>query len=41
MSAISQAITPNPQTNLLDVYIQIGNKMGFQKKKISFACEHG
>jgi hypothetical protein len=27
------AITPNPHTNLLNVYIQIANKMGFQKKK--------
>jgi hypothetical protein len=40
MSAIPQAITPNPHTNLLIVciyiyiYIQIANKMGFQKEKI-------
>jgi hypothetical protein len=34
MSAIPRAITPNPHTNLLIVYIymQIANKMGFQKK---------
>jgi hypothetical protein len=30
MSAIPQAITPNPHSNLLNVYIQIANKMGFQ-----------
>jgi hypothetical protein len=30
MSAIPQAITPNPHTNLLNVYIQIANKMGLQ-----------
>jgi hypothetical protein len=34
MSAIPQAITPNPQTNLLNVYIQIENKMGFQPKTL-------
>jgi hypothetical protein len=33
MSAIPQAITLDPQTNLLNVYIQIANKMGFQQKK--------
>jgi hypothetical protein len=33
MSAIPQAITPNPHTKSLNVYIQIGNKMGFQQKK--------
>jgi hypothetical protein len=33
MSAIPQAITPNPHTNLLNVYIQIANKMGFQLKQ--------
>jgi hypothetical protein len=32
MSAIPQAITLNPHTNLLNVYIQIVNKMGSQKK---------
>jgi hypothetical protein len=32
MSAIPQAITPNPHTNSLNVYTQIANKMGFQKK---------
>jgi hypothetical protein len=33
MSAIPQAITPNPHTNLLNVYIQIANKMGLQQKE--------
>jgi hypothetical protein len=33
MSAIPQAITPNPHTSLLNVYIQIANKMGFQQQK--------
>jgi hypothetical protein len=33
MSAIPLAITPNPHTNLLNVYIQIANKMGFQPTK--------
>jgi hypothetical protein len=33
MSALSQAIAPNPYTNLLNVYIQIANKMGFQQKE--------
>jgi hypothetical protein len=33
MSAIPQAIAPNPHTNLLNAYIQIANKMGFQPKK--------
>jgi hypothetical protein len=33
MSAIPQAITPNPHTNLLNVYIQIANTMRFQPKK--------
>jgi amino acid permease len=33
MSAPPQAITSNPHTNLLNVYIQIANKMRFQKKK--------
>jgi hypothetical protein len=32
MSALPQAIAPNPHTNLLDVYTQIANKMGFKKK---------
>jgi hypothetical protein len=31
MSVIAHAITPNPLTNLLNVYIQIGNKMVFQQ----------
>jgi hypothetical protein len=33
MSAIPQTITLNPHTNLLNVYMQIANKMGFQQKK--------
>jgi hypothetical protein len=33
MGAILQAITPNPHTNLLNVYIQIANKMEFQPKQ--------
>jgi hypothetical protein len=33
MSAIAQAITPNSHTNLLNVYIQIANRMGFQPPK--------
>jgi hypothetical protein len=33
MCGIPQAITPNSHTNLLNVYIQIANKMGFKKKK--------
>jgi hypothetical protein len=33
MSALPQAIAPNPHTNLLNVYVQIANKMGFQLKK--------
>jgi hypothetical protein len=33
MSAPPQAIAPNPHTNLLNVYIQIANKMGFQQNK--------
>jgi hypothetical protein len=32
MSVIPQAITPNPHTNSLNVYIQIANKMGVQPK---------
>jgi hypothetical protein len=31
MSAHPQAIAPSPHTNLLNVYIQITNKMGFQE----------
>jgi hypothetical protein len=31
MSAPPQAIAPNLHTILLNVYIQIANKMGFQK----------
>jgi hypothetical protein len=30
LSAPPQAIAPNPHTNLLNVCIQIANKMGFQ-----------
>jgi hypothetical protein len=33
MSAIPQAIAPNPHTNLLNLFIHIANKMGFQQKK--------
>jgi hypothetical protein len=32
MSAPPQAIAPNPHTNLLNVYKQIANKIGFQQK---------
>jgi hypothetical protein len=34
MSAPPQAIAPNLHTSLLNVYIQIANKMGFQKKSM-------
>jgi hypothetical protein len=34
MSATPQATAPNPHTNLLNVYIQIANKMGFKKIKL-------
>jgi hypothetical protein len=37
MSDLPQAIAPNPHTNLLIVYIQIANKMGFQKKSFTDA----
>jgi hypothetical protein len=49
MSAIPRAITPNPHTNLLNVYIyiQIANKKRFQQKKIlkhlygfQYRCEY-
>jgi hypothetical protein len=33
MRAIPQAITLNPHTNLLNAYIQIANKMGFQQQQ--------
>jgi hypothetical protein len=33
MSAPSQDIAPNPHTNLLNVYIQVANKMGFQQQQ--------
>jgi hypothetical protein len=29
----NQAIAPNPHTNLLNVYIQLANKMGFKKNE--------
>jgi hypothetical protein len=31
LSVPPQAIAPNPHTNLLNVYIQLANKMGFQQ----------
>jgi hypothetical protein len=34
MSVPPQAVAPNTHTNLLNVYIQIANKMGFQKKML-------
>jgi hypothetical protein len=37
MSALPQAIAPNPDTYLLNVYKQIANKMGFQQKKIGLS----
>jgi hypothetical protein len=44
MSAIPRAITPNPQTNLLNVciyiYMQIANKMGFQQQKTERKLVH-
>jgi hypothetical protein len=33
MSAPPKAIAPSPHTNLLNVYIQIAKKMGFQQKE--------
>jgi hypothetical protein len=33
MSTTPQAIAPNPHTNLLNVCIQIANKMGFQQQQ--------
>jgi hypothetical protein len=33
LSAPPQAIAPNPHTNLLNVYIQLANKMGFQQQQ--------
>jgi hypothetical protein len=35
MCSIPQAITPNPHTNFVNVYIQIANKVGFQQNKKS------
>jgi hypothetical protein len=34
MSASPQVIAPNLHANLLNVYIQIANKIGFQNKKL-------
>jgi hypothetical protein len=34
MSAPPQAKTPNPHTNLLNVYIHVAKKWGFNKKKL-------
>jgi hypothetical protein len=34
MSVLPQAIAPNPHTNLLNVCIQIANKLGFQQQEI-------
>jgi hypothetical protein len=31
MSALPQAIAPNPHTNLLNVYVHIANEMGLKK----------
>jgi hypothetical protein len=33
-------MAPNPHTNLLNVYIQLANEMGFQKKKKGVLCFH-
>jgi hypothetical protein len=41
MSAPPQAIAPNPHTNLLNVYIQIANKMGVQPKKTGLQKQDG
>jgi hypothetical protein len=38
MSALPQAIGSNPHTSLLNVCIQIANKMGFQKKICFCRC---
>jgi hypothetical protein len=38
MSAIPQAIIPKPHTNLLNVYIQIANKMWFKKPVFLNCC---
>jgi hypothetical protein len=37
MSAPPQAIAPNLHTNLLNVYIKIANKIGFQQKNFLYA----
>jgi hypothetical protein len=34
LSSPPQAIAPNPHINLLIVYIQIANKMGFKKRGV-------
>jgi hypothetical protein len=34
MNALPQAIAPNPHINLLNVYVHIANKMGFQPKEM-------
>jgi hypothetical protein len=39
MSVPSQAIAPNPHTNLLNVCIQIANKMGFQQQQQQKKCK--
>jgi hypothetical protein len=41
MTALPQAIAPNPHTNLLNVYVQIANKMGFQQKYLNLRGESG
>jgi hypothetical protein len=40
LSALPQAIAPNPHTNFQNVYIHFANKIGFQKKKdcMKWAC---
>jgi hypothetical protein len=40
MSAPPQAMAPNPHTNMVNVYIQIANKIGFQKKIFGTASTH-
>jgi hypothetical protein len=34
LSAPPQAIAPNPHTNLMNIYIQIANKMGVERKEL-------
>jgi hypothetical protein len=38
MSTLPQARAPNPHTNLLNVYIQIANKTGFQQQQNPKSC---